>query len=65
MVFSLLHIVFNLFTKLKFVFISYAVRQRHRKPVTDCYSMDSFACGFETRGFAPQTVSPRPANFVS
>ena len=29
--------------------ISYAVRQRHRKPVTDCYSMDSFACGFETR----------------
>ena len=33
--------------------ISYAVRQRHRKPVTDCYSMDSFACGFETRGFAP------------
>ena len=29
------------------------------KPVTDCYSMDSFACGFETRGFAPQTVSPR------
>ena len=38
---------------------SYAVRQRHRKPVTDCYSMDSFACGFETRGFAPHTVSPR------
>ena len=34
-------------------------RRRHRKPVTDCYSMDSFACGFETRGFAPQTVSPR------
>ena len=33
--------------------------QRHRKPVTDCYSMDSFACGFETRDFVPQTVSPQ------
>ena len=30
-----------------------------------CYFMDSFACGFETRGFAPQTVSPRPAHFIS
>ena len=28
---------------------------RHRKTVHDCYSMDSFACGFETRCFAPQT----------
>ena len=27
--------------------------------------MDSFACGFETRGSAPQTVSPRAAHFVS
>ena len=29
--------------------LSYAVRQRHRKPVTDCYSMDLFACGIGTR----------------
>ena len=42
-----------------------AVRERHRKHGTDCYSMDSFACGFETRDCVPQTVSPRTAHFVS
>ena len=40
-------------------------KERPDKTVHDCYSIDSFACGFETRGFAPQTVSPRPTNFVS
>ena len=35
------------------------VRERIRETVNVCYFMDSFACGFETRGFAPQTVSPR------
>ena len=40
-------------------------KERPDKTVRDCYSIDSFACDFETRGFAPQTVSPRPANFVS
>ena len=34
-------------------------KKRHRKTVHDCYFMDLFACGFETRSFAPQTVSPR------
>ena len=53
--FQSIHRIFLLcvFNKLKFVCQSYAVRQRHRKPVTDCYSMDSFACGFETRDFVP------------
>ena len=31
------------------LFIQYAGRKRHRKNVKDCYSMDSCACGFETR----------------
>ena len=30
-----------------------------RKTGDGCCSMDSFVCGFETRGFASQTVSPR------
>ena len=34
------------------------MRARFRKTVRVCYSMDLCACGFETRGFAPQTVSP-------
>ena len=29
-------------------------KERPDKTVHGCYSMDSFACGFETRGFAPQ-----------
>jgi len=33
--------------------------KRHRKPVSDSYSMDSFACGFGTRDCVPQTASPR------
>ena len=28
--------------------------KRHRKPVSDSYSMDSFACGFGTRDCVPQ-----------
>ena len=34
-------------------------RAGFRKPVHVCDSMDLCACGFETRSFAPQTVSPR------
>ena len=34
-------------------------RQRLRKPGSDCYSMDLFACGFGTRDSVPQTASPR------
>jgi len=34
------------------------VRKRTRKTVRVCYFMDLFACGFETRDCAPQTVSP-------
>ena len=39
--------------------LNHAARIKQRKTVKDCYFMDSCACGFETRGFAPQTVSPR------
>ena len=38
-------------------------RARHRKNVNDCYFMDSFACGFKTRRFAPQTVEATGVSF--
>ena len=33
--------------------------KRLRKTGNACYFMGSFACGFETQGFALQTVSPQ------
>ncbi len=44
--------------KLSFSCVKFCVSKRLRKTVPVCYSMDSFAYGFETRGCAPQTVSP-------
>ena len=35
------------------------MRAGFRKPVHVCDSMDLCACGFETQGFALQTVSPQ------
>ena len=34
------------------------IKNRQRKNGNDCYSMDLCAYGFETQGFALQTVSP-------
>ena len=34
------------------------IKNRQRKKGNDCYSMDLCAYGFETQGFALQTVSP-------
>ena len=44
--------------KNKILLLKTSAVKRLRKNVRVCYFTDSFACGFETRGFAPQTVSP-------
>ncbi|MBQ7417530.1 MAG: hypothetical protein IJV18_05505, partial [Acidaminococcaceae bacterium] len=41
------NVISNFFAKLKVI-----KKKRLRKTVSDCYFMDSCACGFETRGFA-------------
>ena len=44
-------------------YVSYVIKSSKDKAAQNrgwlCNSMDSFVCGFETRGFASQTVSPR------
>ena len=44
--------------KNKILLLKTSAVKRLRKNVRVCYFTDSFACGFETRGFAPQTASP-------